>query len=110
MNDERVTVIEIASFLRASIELRQSYLDEDCVAYYMDNFDTLEPVLVYENEGGRILVAGHHREAAARRLGRTAIRAIVRPGTRMMATLFRDHPHTRWLERSEQEDVPGGPR
>jgi ParB-like chromosome segregation protein Spo0J len=56
------------------------------------DLDAAEPVTIYEDpgDGERILVNGHHRVAAAQRLGRTSINADVQPGTHIDATLYRD--------------------
>jgi len=83
-------LIEIASLHQGTIENQRSRLDGMCVESYMVHLDGADPVLVYENDRERILVNGHHRVEAARRLGRTSIRADVRSGTRQNAVQYRD--------------------
>ena len=50
---------------------------DECVQGYMARIDTCGPVLVYQEGSARVLVNGHHRREAAKRLGRSEIRAIV---------------------------------
>jgi hypothetical protein len=64
-----------------SIQIRQR-LHEDAVLRYMDAFDELPPVVVFETSEGRLLSDGMHRIAAANRLGRWDIEAEIRKGTR----------------------------
>ena len=52
-------------------------LCDGCIRGFMANLDTCEPVLVYEENGARVLVNGHHRRDAARRSRRSHVRAIV---------------------------------
>ena len=48
----------------------------------------MPPVVVFDTGNERILVGGHHRVAAAQRLGRTEVEAEVRPGTRADALAY----------------------
>jgi ParB-like chromosome segregation protein Spo0J len=50
--------------------------------------DQLPPVMVFESDDGLLLVDGYHRMEAARRLGRTVVRAQVRQGSREDALRF----------------------
>ncbi|GIW89035.1 MAG: hypothetical protein KatS3mg108_3359 [Isosphaeraceae bacterium] len=56
-------------------------LDQDTVERYMDSWDRLPPVTVYEVEGRWLLADGIHRHAAAVTLGKRTIRAEVIKGT-----------------------------
>jgi ParB-like chromosome segregation protein Spo0J len=91
MADEPVTTIELSSLDPAPIEAQRHRLHEPGVLAYMADLDSADPIVVYEDGSGhRFLAAGHHRVQAATRLGRTTIRAIVRPGTRINAANYRD--------------------
>lgn len=57
-------------------------LDHQRVAHYADHLDEEPPVTVFVIDGRLLLADGHHRVAAAERLGRTRVRADVRDGTR----------------------------
>jgi hypothetical protein len=85
-----VTRIDIASLHQGALDTQRPHLDQACVERYMADLHAAPPVLVYEHAGERILVNGHHRVEAARRLGRTWIEAEVRPGTRLDATRYFD--------------------
>jgi hypothetical protein len=87
-----ITTIQIVSLHQGTLDHQRHGLDESCIERYMADLDAANPVLLYANEsnGERILVNGRHRVEAARRLGRTSIKADVRPGTREDATLYRD--------------------
>lgn len=65
----------------ASIDIRE-HMDETTIQEYMDIFDRLPPVVVFDTPEGRLLADGFHRLAAAERLGRPEIEAEVRTGTR----------------------------
>jgi ParB-like chromosome segregation protein Spo0J len=56
-------------------------LDQDTVERYMEAWDRLPPVTVYEVEGELLLADGIHRHAAAVTLGKTKIKAEVIPGS-----------------------------
>ncbi len=70
-----------------SVDIRQR-MDETTIQEYMDIFDRLPPVTVYEKPEGYLLADGFHRVAAAHRLGRTQVEAEVRKGTREDALEF----------------------
>jgi hypothetical protein len=82
----KVAMIEIASLWQAPVENRRSRLIEDSIVHYMDNLDEADPVQVYEDDDGcLVLLGGHHRVAAALRLGRRAIEAEVKQGDKQDA-------------------------
>jgi hypothetical protein len=56
-------------------------LDADTVERYVETWDRLPPVTVFEVEGRLLLADGIHRHAAAATLGKRAIRAQVLAGT-----------------------------
>jgi ParB-like chromosome segregation protein Spo0J len=56
-------------------------LDQDTVERYMEAWDRLPPVTVYEVEGEWLLADGIHRHAAAVTLGKSKIKAEVIKGT-----------------------------
>jgi hypothetical protein len=59
----------------------RAVFDESQVAHYAKTLDEAPPILVYDTECGRVLVEGHHRVIAARRLQRTTIKGELRSGT-----------------------------
>ena len=85
-------IIKISSLMQGALETQRPHLDERCIEYYMTHFEGTEPVLVYEDAGELILVDGHHRVEAARRLNETSIRANLKAGTRQDALLYRGRP------------------
>jgi ParB-like chromosome segregation protein Spo0J len=64
-----------------SIQIRQR-LHEEAVTRYVDAFDELPPIVVFETAEGRLLSDGMHRLAAANRLGMLDIEVELRNGTR----------------------------
>lgn len=56
-------------------------LDQETVDRYLESWESLPPVTVFEVEGRWLLADGVHRHAAAVTLGRRAIKAEVREGT-----------------------------
>jgi ParB-like chromosome segregation protein Spo0J len=64
-----------------SIQIRQR-LHEEAVVRYVDAFDELPPIVVFETPEGRLLSDGMHRLAAANRLGMLDIEVDLRKGTR----------------------------
>jgi ParB-like chromosome segregation protein Spo0J len=64
-----------------ALQIRDA-LDEQTVAAYMEDFDLLPAVLVFETPAGLLLADGFHRLEAAHRLGRAEIAAEVRSGSR----------------------------
>lgn len=84
-------VIPISSLEQESIATQRARLAEDQILWYVDHPETAEPVLVYENDGERVLVNGHHRVAAAVRRGETEILAEIQLGkSRQDALRYRD--------------------
>lgn len=63
-------------------------LDQDTVERYMEAWDRLPPVTVFEVDGQFLLADGFHRHAAAVTLNRRTIPAEVRVGTREEALDF----------------------
>ncbi|HKU12031.1 MAG TPA: ParB/RepB/Spo0J family partition protein [Sinomonas sp.] len=55
-------------------------LNQERVAHYEAHLDQAEPVTVFRIHGHLLLADGYHRLEAARRLGRTEVRADVRDG------------------------------
>jgi ParB-like chromosome segregation protein Spo0J len=89
-----------------SLSMGASELDESRVAHYVQTFDQAEPIVVCgDSERSEMTVAaGHHRVEAARRLGRTEIKAEVRPGTHYDATKYPDFgPRVKHSERFPAE-------
>lgn len=60
-------------------------LDSDTIERYMENFDQLPPVVVFDATEGDLLADGFHRVEAAKRLGQEDIKANVIQGTRQDA-------------------------
>jgi hypothetical protein len=56
-------------------------LDDFAVERYVEAWDRLPPVTVFEVEGRWLLADGFHRHAAAVKIGRKAIKAEIRPGS-----------------------------
>lgn len=86
-----MTEIEISSLHQRTLDIQRMSLDEAQVRRYMRQ-RAWPPVTVYENQenGERILVNGHHRVEAARRLGRLTVEADVTPGDRVDAHRYWD--------------------
>lgn len=83
-------------------------LDEATVEHYAGIFDQLPPVSVFSMPEGYLLVAGFHRMAAARRLGRTEVKAEVRQGSRQEAEEFAvldNTTHGRPYSRAERREA-----
>ena len=57
-------------------------LSEDRIEHFAEILDELPPVEVFDVRGKLYLVDGFHRHAAARKAGRSSLRASVRGGTR----------------------------
>lgn len=64
-----------------TIQIREQ-LHEGAVERYMDAFDELPPIVVYQTPEELLLSDGMHRLEAAKRLGRKDIQAEVRVGSR----------------------------
>lgn len=67
-----------------NLNVRDS-LEEDTIEQYIDIFDQLPPVVVFNTDDGYLLADGFHRCEAAKRLGRENIKAEIREGTRQAA-------------------------
>jgi ParB-like chromosome segregation protein Spo0J len=80
--------VEISTLLPGPIETSKVHLDPERVAWYVEHLDVAEPVTVFRLDEGLLLADGHHRVEAARRLGRSRIKALVRTGTREDALAF----------------------
>jgi ParB-like chromosome segregation protein Spo0J len=81
--------LEITRLLSESPADPRRHLDQDRVRRYAEVLDHLPPVTVFALEDQTLLlVDGYHRLAAAQQLGRTTVRAEVRPGTRAEALRF----------------------
>jgi len=78
-----VTVVDlpIVDLLQEPIERGRAQLDQARVAHYVERIDEVEPVTVFDTDDGLLLADGYHRLEAARRLGRSTVRADVRQGT-----------------------------
>lgn len=84
-----VTVDLPISLLAAdSLERSRPYLDPDRVSYYLQHLDESPPVVVFDVGGVLLLADGHHRVAAAQKLGRTRVKAELREGQRGEALQF----------------------
>jgi ParB-like chromosome segregation protein Spo0J len=77
-----------------AIQIREGN-DEDTVQRYMESFDSLPPVDVFDTEDGWLLADGFHRTAAGERLGRTEIEVATHEGTRAEAAVFAALANTR---------------
>ncbi len=104
-----MTMIRISSLHQPTLDVRRDRLDEARIRHYIGHPDKISGVTVYENpaSGERILVNGHHRVEAARRLDRTHIDAVLRAGTRDDATAYRDLDQTPWSEVQSEADHRG---
>ncbi len=60
-------------------------LDEDTITRYMECFEQLPPIVVFETDDGYLLADGFHRVEAAKRLEREEIEVNVMQGTRQAA-------------------------
>jgi hypothetical protein len=80
--------VEVAALTGSALVGPPRHLDEDKVSRYAQILDQLPPVVVFESDDGLLLVDGYHRMEAARRLGRTVVRAQVRQGSREDALRF----------------------
>jgi ParB-like chromosome segregation protein Spo0J len=83
-----MTSVEIDRLMPEPIIASRGHLNPDRIAFYMANIDAWEPVTVFDTGDALILADGHHRVEAARRLGRTTIKADIRRGTQHDALRF----------------------
>ena len=78
--------------------------DEDTIQRYMDNFDELPPIILYQTDHKYLLADGFHRWAAATRLGHEDIEAEIHQGTYAEASefaIFANLKHGKPLSREE---------
>jgi ParB/Sulfiredoxin domain len=80
--------VEVAALTGNALADLPRHLDEEKISRYAQVLDQLPPVVVFELDDGLLLVDGYHRVEAARRLGRTVVRAEVRQGSRQDALRF----------------------
>jgi len=80
--------VPLADLVQGPIHGSRPHVSADRVAYYLDHLDEAPPVTVFNIDGHLLLADGHHRVAAAQRLGRDEIQADVRPGSRHDALQF----------------------
>lgn len=78
-------------------------LDASRVEYYLEHLDESPPITVYDIHGSLLLVDGHHRLAAAQRLGRSSVTVEIRLGERSDALRFAVENARRQRGLSEQE-------
>ena len=86
-----------------TIDIRQK-LDEATIQDYMDSFDQLPPVTVFQTDGELLLADGFHRAMAAQRLGITEVETEVKKGTREDALEFAAYANTRHGKRLTPEE------
>lgn len=84
----QVVDLPLSDLVQDSIELSRPHLDPERVSYYLEHLDESTPVVVFNVDGRMLLADGHHRVAAAERLGRATVRAEVREGGRSDALQF----------------------
>ena len=96
-------MVDIAELLQDPIVAGRPHLDLERVAYYRGHLDEAAPVTVFDTGDTLLLADGYHRVAAAQQLGRTAIRAEVRPGDRSDALRFAVDHARRQLDLTEQQ-------
>ena len=104
-DDAAVTIadVNIAEMLQDPIVESRPHLDPERVAYYRGHLDDATPVIVFDTGDTLLLADGYHRVAAAQQLGRTAIRAEVRPGNRSDALRFAVDLAKRQRDLTEQQ-------
>jgi hypothetical protein len=88
-----------------SIERSRPHLDPERVSYYLEHLDESAPVVVFRVEGRLLLADGHHRIAAAEKLGRSTVKAEVREGARGEALQFAIDLAQRQRRLSKQEII-----
>lgn len=79
--DPVITTVPISTPLLISLAQRRPHPGQEAVVKYQQTLDNCHPMLVYESNDERVVVDRYHRLEVAIRLGRTHIRADVRPGT-----------------------------
>jgi uncharacterized protein (DUF1015 family) len=80
--------VAIGSLLPGPFEASKTHLNQERVAWYVEDVTRAEPVAVFDLPEGLLLVDGHHRVEAAQRLGYATITADVHQGTRTDALSF----------------------
>lgn len=70
--------IELAALTGNALADPPRHLDESKLSRFAQILDQMPPVVVFELGDGFLLVDGYHRVEAARRRGRTFVRAHVR--------------------------------
>ena len=93
----------IVDLVRPGLVDPDRHLDHERVARFALMLDQLPPVTVYRLPDSLLLVDGYHRLAAARRLGRTTVRAEVVSGTKADALAFATALAMRDRELSEHQ-------
>jgi len=69
--------IAISSLMQVPLDESHVHLDPARVFWYVEHLDEAPPVTVFDTDEGLFLADGHHRVAAAQRLGRTVVKADV---------------------------------
>jgi len=73
--------VKISEFrIDPEISIRQE-LNEKTLRDYMEDFEVLPPVVIFDTERGKVLADGFHRVTAAERLGLLEIEAEIRKGS-----------------------------
>jgi hypothetical protein len=84
----RHEVVEIDELLAGALGDARAHLDLERVARYAQLATSAPPVIVFDTPGGRLLVDGYHRIAAARRRGDTTVDAEIHEGSRRDALAY----------------------
>jgi len=90
-----------------AIHIRQK-TDEETIERYMDTFEELPPIVVFDTPEGLLLADGFHRWAAAMRLGLSGIEAVIKGGDRNDALEYAvtaNIAHGKPLTRDEYKDA-----
>lgn len=90
-----------------TVDIRQK-LDEEIIQRYMDSFEDLPAVVIFETDGEFLLADGFHRVMAAQRLGVSEIEVEVKKGSREEALEYAACANTRHgkqLTREEGKDA-----
>ncbi|HWG24948.1 hypothetical protein [Actinospica sp.] len=90
----------------APIQTQRPHLDQSRVAHWMAHLDDAPAVVIFDDGSRLILADGHHRVEAARRVGRSAIRADIRARTMQDALRFVDRSErARWSAVASDEQA-----
>lgn len=90
-----------------AVAIRQG-TDDDTIQRYMDTFDELPPIIVYQTDHKYLLADGFHRWAAASRLGHDDIEAEIREGDYEAASeyaIYANLKHGKPLSREEYKNA-----